>query len=162
MSIGLTGSVGSRPNLVTAEIDRLSTQDMLGIIHYHDSCILEAVTPWLVQIAGLVDNAQSTLSHGGRLIIIGAGASGRAGVLAADGYAPGEPRQVIGMIAGGSLAMLHEMDNAAKDDERGALDLQVIGFNDKDMLLGLSVSGKPPWTWGRYTMPVNLGRRWRL
>ena len=63
----------------------------------------------------------------------------------------------MGLIAGGALAMLHDMTGAAQDYDRGVLDLQAIGFTQKDMLVALSVSGKTPWLWGALRHAWSLG-----
>lgn len=148
MSIKLTGSVMERRSTATAEIDRLSTHDMLSALNHEDKQIAEAVSSCLDEITRLVDSAVATLSRGGRVVIAGAGASGRNAMIAASEYAPDEQHPLVGMIAGGALAMLHEMAEAAQDYNRGVLDLQAIGFSQKDMLVALTVEGKTPWLWG--------------
>jgi Predicted sugar phosphate isomerase len=148
MSMKLTDSVMERRSTITADIDRLSTEDMLNVINQEDKRIADAITPCLDEITRLVDQAAAALSRGGRLVIVGAGASGRAGMLAASEFAPDGNGPVVGLIAGGPQAMLNGKNEAAYDYDRGALDLQSIGFNEKDMLLALTVGGKTPWVWG--------------
>lgn len=157
MSIKLAGSVMERRSSTTAEIDRLSTRDMLNVIHQDDKIIAEAVSACLDDVTRLVDRAVATLGVGGRVVIVGAGASGRNAMLVANEYAPDEKHPLVGLIAGGALAMLHEMGEAAQDYNRGVLDLQAIGFTEKDMLIGLSVSGKTPWLWGAMRHAWSLG-----
>ncbi|MFP5596281.1 N-acetylmuramic acid 6-phosphate etherase [Kluyvera sp. 142486] len=157
MSIKLAGSVMERRNLTTAEIDRLSTRDMLNVINQEDKCIADAITPCLDDITLLIDNAVATLSHGGRVVMVGAGASGRNAVMTANEFSPDEKHPVMGLIAGGALAMLHDMTGAAQDYDRGMLDLQAIGFTQKDMLVALTVSGKTPWMWGALRHAWSLG-----
>lgn len=157
MSIKLAGSVMERRNSTTAEIDRLSTRDMLNVINQEDKRIADAITPCLDDITQLIDNAVATLSHGGRVVMVGAGASGRNAVITANEFSPDEKHPVMGLIAGGALAMLHDMTGAAQDYDRGVLDLQAIGFTQKDMLVALSVSGKTPWLWGALRHAWSLG-----
>ena len=157
MSIKLAGSVMERRNSTTAEIDRLSTRDMLNVINQEDKRIADAITPCLDDITLLIDNAVATLSHGGRVVMVGAGASGRNAVMTANEFSPDEKHPVMGLIAGGALAMLHDMTGAAQDYDRGVLDLQAIGFTQKDMLVALSVSGKTPWLWGALRHAWSLG-----
>lgn len=157
MSIKLAGSVMERRNLTTAEIDRLSTRDMLNVINQEDKRIADAITPCLDDITLLIDNSVATLSHGGRVVMVGAGASGRNAVMTANEFSPDEKHPVMGLIAGGALAMLHDMTGAAQDYDRGVLDLQAIGFTQKDMLVALSVSGKTPWLWGALRHAWSLG-----
>lgn len=157
MSIKLAGSVMERRNSTTAEIDRLSTRDMLNVINQEDKRIADAITPCLDDITQLIDNAVATLSHGGRVVMVGAGASGRNAVITANEFSPDEKHPVMGLIAGGALAMLHDMTGAAQDYDRGVLDLQAIGFTQKDMLVALTVSGKTPWLWGALRHAWSLG-----
>lgn len=157
MSIKLTGSVMERRNSTTAEIDRLPTRDMLSVINQEDKRIADAITPCLDNITQLIDNAVATLSHGGRVVIVGAGASGRNAVIAANEFSPDDKHPVMGLIAGGALAMLHDMTSAGQDYDRGVLDLQAIGFTAKDMLVALTVSGKTPWLWGALRHAWSLG-----
>ena len=157
MSIKLAGSVMERRNSTTADIDRLSTRDMLNVINQEDKRIADAITPCLDDITLLIDNAVATLSHGGRVVMVGAGASGRNAVITANEFSPDEKHPVMGLIAGGALAMLHDMSGAAQDYDRGVLDLQAIGFTQKDMLVALSVSGKTPWLWGALRHAWSLG-----
>lgn len=157
MSSKPTGSMMERRDTCTENIDKLSTEDMLATILQDDRAIADAIAASLPEITRVVDNAIATLSRGGRLVIVGAGASGRAAMQAACEYAPEAHHAVIGLIAGGAEALLQERDAAASDYERGINDLQAIGFNHNDMLLGLSVSGKTPWVWGALRYAGSLG-----
>lgn len=157
MSTKLAGSVMERRSATTAEIDRLATRDMLNVINQEDKRIPDAITPCLDEIARLVDSAVATLSRGGRVVIAGAGASGRNAILTANEFAPDEKHPVMGLIAGGALAMLHDMSEAALDYNRGVLDLQSIGFTENDMLVALTVGGKTPWLWGAMRHAWSLG-----
>lgn len=146
MSIMLTGSVKERRHASTMNIDRLSTLDMLNVIHQDDAQISEAITPCLTTIARAVDNAAATLSHGGRLVIVGAGPSGDVAKQAADEYAPGKT-PVIAITAG----------DDAGSYERGVADLQTMKFGEHDMMLAVTVSGKTPWVWGAMRHAWSLG-----
>ncbi len=146
MSTMLTGSVKERRHSSTINIDRLSTLDMLQVIHQEDARISSAITPFLNTIARVVDNAAATLSHGGRLVIVGAGPSGRMAEQAAKEYAPGK-HPVIALTAG----------DDAGNYERGVADLQEIKFGEHDMMLALTVSGKTPWVWGAMRHAWSLG-----
>ncbi|MEG5551820.1 N-acetylmuramic acid 6-phosphate etherase [Enterobacter wuhouensis] len=146
MSIMLTGSVKERRHASTMNIDRLSTLDMLNVIHQDDAQISEALIPCLTTIARTVDNAAATLSHGGRLVIVGAGPSGDVAKQAADEYAPGKT-PVIAITAG----------DDAGSYERGVADLQAMKFGEHDMMLAVTVSGKTPWVWGAMRHAWSLG-----
>lgn len=146
MSIMLTGSVKERRQASTMNIDRLSTLDMLNVIYQDDAQISSAITPFLTTIARVVDNAAATLSHGGRLVLVGAGPSGRIARQAADEYAPGK-HPVIAITTDGEAASY----------ERGVADLQALKFGEHDMMLAVTVSGKTPWVWGAMRHAWSLG-----
>lgn len=146
MSVMLTGSVKERRHASTMNIDRLSTLDMLKVIHQDDALISAAITPCLDAIARVVDNAAATLSHGGRLIVVGAGPSGRVAQQVADEYAPGK-----------TPVMAVTAQEGEGSYERGVADLQAIKFGEHDMMLAVTVSGKTPWVWGAMRHAWSLG-----
>ncbi|MDU3926714.1 MAG: N-acetylmuramic acid 6-phosphate etherase, partial [Enterobacter asburiae] len=146
MSVMLTGSVKERRHASTMNIDRLSTLDMLKVIHQDDALISAAITPCLDTIARVVDNAAATLSHGGRLIVVGAGPSGRVAQQIADEYAPGK-----------TPVMAVTAQEGEGSYERGVADLQAIKFGEHDMMLAVTVSGKTPWVWGAMRHAWSLG-----
>ncbi|EHN8904582.1 MULTISPECIES: N-acetylmuramic acid 6-phosphate etherase [Enterobacter cloacae complex] len=146
MSVMLTGSVKERRHASTMNIDRLSTLDMLKVIHQDDALISAAITPCLDAIARVVDNAAATLSHGGRLIVAGAGPSGRVAQQVADEYAPGK-----------TPVMAVTAQEGEGSYERGVADLQAIKFGEHDMMLAVTVSGKTPWVWGAMRHAWSLG-----
>ncbi|ENO1076746.1 MULTISPECIES: N-acetylmuramic acid 6-phosphate etherase [Enterobacter] len=146
MSVMLTGSVKERRHASTMNIDRLSTLDMLKVIHQDDALISAAITPCLNIIARVVDNAAATLSHGGRLIVVGAGPSGRVAQQIADEYAPGK-----------TPVMAVTAQEGEGSYERGVADLQAIKFGEHDMMLAVTGSGKTPWVWGAMRHAWSLG-----
>lgn len=146
MSTKLNGLVRERRHAQTEDIDRLSTLDMLSVIHRDDKLITDSITPFLPAIARVVDNAAATLNRGGRVFFVGAGSSGRAAVQAAEEYAPGK-HAVIGLEA------REEVGNY----DRGVSDLQARDYSEHDMLLALTISGKTPWVWGAMRHAWSLG-----
>ena len=151
MSTMLTGSVKERRHSSTINIDRLSTLDMLQVIHQEDANISSAITPFLNTIARVVDNAAATLSHGGRLVIVGAGPSGRVAEQAAKEYAPGK-HPVIALTAG----------DGAGNYERGVAELQAIKFGEHDMMLAPDRPAVKRRGCGEQCdTPGRWGRRWR-
>jgi N-acetylmuramic acid 6-phosphate etherase len=159
MSSEQSGSTCARRNPNTQHIDQLSTLDMLKVINSEDRQIAEAVRACLPEVARVVDNATDVVGRGGRLVLIGAGASGRAAMQAVCEFAPDGEHALRGVIAGGVKAMLQEVNDAAGDYEQGIRDLQAIAFSQNDMLLALSVSGKTPWVWGGLRHAWSLGAR---
>ncbi|AIR02443.1 N-acetylmuramic acid 6-phosphate etherase [Pluralibacter gergoviae] len=159
MSSTAASAGASRRNPQTANIDRLTTREMLEAIGREDGKVVEAVTACLPDIVRLVDNATATISRGGRVVLAGAGASGRAAVLAAGEFAPDNKHALMALIAGGALSMMQTVDGVAGDYDRGLKDLKAIAFSENDMLIGLSVSGKTPWLWGAMRYAWSLGAR---
>ena len=110
-----------------------------------------AITPYLPQIAKLVDRVAQAFAEGGRLIYIGAGTSGRLGILDASECPPTfgtRPEQVVGLIAGGHKAILSAVENVEDNREQGEADLKAINFSAKDVLVGLAASGRTPYVLG--------------
>ncbi|MGX3066877.1 N-acetylmuramic acid 6-phosphate etherase [Ursidibacter arcticus] len=135
-------------NTASQNIDQLATLDMLKVINHEDQKVALAVQKVLPEIAKAVDLIASSFNRGGRLIYLGAGTSGRLGILDASECPPtfGTPSdQVIGLIAGGYPAILKAVENA--EDNRGFAiqDLNNIALNNKDVLVGIAASGRTPY-----------------
>ncbi len=144
----LEGLVSEGRNPRTAEIDTLSSEDLLERINQEDAGVSEAVRRELPTIARVVDRVVDAFNKGGRLIYIGAGTSGRLGVLDASECPPtfGVPaNMVIGLIAGGDRALRHAMEGAEDDEPAAAADLRGIELNKRDVVVGLTVSGRTPY-----------------
>lgn len=151
MSIDLSKLLTERRNSNSADIDTLSTEAMLAVINQEDQQVPHAITPYLPQIAQVVDRVAAAIQAGGRLIYIGAGTSGRLGILDASECPPTfgtRPEQVVGLIAGGHKAILSAVENVEDNKAQGAADLQTIQFSDRDVLVGLAASGRTPYVIG--------------
>ncbi len=151
MSIDLSKLLTERRNANSANIDTLSTEEMLTVINNEDQQVAHAITPYIPQIAQLVDSVANAFRHGGRLIYIGAGTSGRLGILDASECPPTfgtRPEQVVGLIAGGHTAILKAVENVEDNAAQGAEDLQALGFNQHDVLVGIAASGRTPYVLG--------------
>lgn len=151
MSIDLSKLLTERRNANSANIDTLSTEEMLTVINQEDQQVAHAITPYLAQIAQVVDKVAAALQAGGRLIYIGAGTSGRLGILDASECPPTfgtRPEQVVGIIAGGHKAILSAVENVEDNKAQGAMDLQNINFSSRDVLVGLAASGRTPFVIG--------------
>lgn len=157
MNSSLTAAMQARRHPDTTHIDRLATADMLAMLHQDDKQISEAVGACLPDIARLIDVATATMGRGGRLVIIGAGASGRTAIEAVSDYSPEGKHALVGLIAGGQTAAMAERETAANNYDLGAFELQSLDFSNHDMLLALTVSGKTPWVWGAMRHAWSLG-----
>ncbi|MCL9781629.1 N-acetylmuramic acid 6-phosphate etherase [Vibrio sp. S4M6] len=147
----LTRLVTESRNIASENIDTLSTLDMLSVINQEDQKVALAVEQTLPEIAAAVDSIASAFSQGGRLIYIGAGTSGRLGILDASECPPTygtKPDQVIGIIAGGQQAITRSVENAEDSKELGIQDLQEIQFSSADVLVGIAASGRTPYVLG--------------
>jgi len=138
-------------NSASANIDTLSTLDMLTVINNEDKKVAQAVEKILPMIASAVDTIQQAFQQQGRLIYCGAGTSGRLGILDASECPPtfGSPtEQVVGLIAGGKTAILKAVENAEDNQQAGEQDLQNIQLNSNDVVVGVAASGRTPYVIG--------------
>ncbi len=145
--------------LITS-LDTLPTRKLLEIINREDRKVAPAVGKVLSQIARAVGLAVEALARGGRLVYLGAGTSGRLGVLDAAECVPTfSTDRVVGLLAGAPRAMFHSVE-AKEDDPRLAVhDLRRIGFNRRDVLVGISASGTTPYALGGLRYAKRLGAR---
>lgn len=138
-------------NPASASIDALSTLDMLRVINAADHAVASAVERELPNIARAVDAAAARLQNGGRLFYIGAGTSGRLGVLDASECPPtfNTPAELVqGLIAGGDRALRNSIERAEDDPGQAKKDLSERNFNSNDVLVGIAASGRTPYVLG--------------
>ena len=141
-------------------IDALSTIDMLRVINAADQEVAMAVQRELPQIARAVDAIVARLEAGGHLFYMGAGTSGRLGVLDASECTPTfntPPDLVQGLIAGGDRALRHSVEKAEDDSEQGKHDLAARHFAAGDVLVGIAASGRTPYVLGAIAHARSLG-----
>lgn len=137
-----------RENPASADIDAKSTREIVGIINTEDKTVPFAVERCLDKVAALVDDVVAAFKAGGRLVYIGAGTSGRLGVLDASECPPTygtDPSLVQGIIAGGREALVRSIENAEDRAGDGVRDLDAIGFGPRDVLVGITASGGAPY-----------------
>ncbi len=135
----------------SAHIDQVSTLEMVQIINGEDRTVAEAVAVAAPQIANIIDEAAKAIRAGGRLIYIGAGTSGRLGVLDAAECRPTygvDDNTVVGLIAGGMGAMFSAVEGAEDSLTLAQEELSAIGFHSKDVLIGIAASGRTPYVKG--------------
>ncbi len=148
MKIDLTRLVTESRNPASEQIDTLPTLDMLKVINQQDQLVALAVAQTLPQVAQAVEAIATAFAQGGRLIYMGAGTSGRLGILDASECPPtygSQPEQVIGLIAGGHTAILKAVENAEDNRELGQSDLKALHLSEKDVLVGIAASGRTPY-----------------
>ena len=135
-------------NPASANIDLLSTAEIITIINDEDKKVATAVERVLPKIAEVVDGVTERMQRGGRLVYFGAGTSGRLGVLDASECPPtfGTPKDlVIGCIAGGAPALTDAIENAEDFGEEALAEIEKLHISEKDSVIGLSANGNPEY-----------------
>ena len=147
-------------NPASAEIDTLPTEEVLRIVNAEDHRVAAAVEREIPAIARAVDAIVEAFQRGGRLFYIGAGTSGRLGVLDASECPPTfsvPPEMVQGIIAGGPAALSRATEATEDDPAMGARDLMDRGFTARDVLVGIAASGRTPYVLGAVEEAKRLG-----
>ncbi|QDT01857.1 N-acetylmuramic acid 6-phosphate etherase [Rubripirellula lacrimiformis] len=149
-------------NPASANIDTLEAIDIVDVINRQDAMIADAVAKERQSIAAAIELVAGSLRSGGRLIYIGAGTSGRLGVLDASECPPTfntPPEWVVGLIAGGPTALTRAIEGAEDHPEVGQQDLQSIDLNAKDTVVGIATSGRTPYVIGalQYAREIGAG-----
>jgi N-acetylmuramic acid 6-phosphate etherase len=156
----LESLVTEQPNPASARIDTLSTEEMLRVINGEDRQVADAVAQEIPAIARAVDAIVAAIERGGRLFYIGAGTSGRLGVLDASECPPTfsvPPELVQGIIAGGEPALSRATETTEDDPAIGVRDLIARGFTAADVLVGIAASGRTPYVLGAIAEARRLG-----
>lgn len=147
-------------NPKTMKIDTMTTLEMVKTINQEDQKVAQAVASQDEEIAQAVDIASKKYHHGGRLIYIGAGTSGRLGVLDAAELVPTygiNKDRAIGLIAGGKGAMYVAVEGAEDDPDLAASDLKNLHLNQNDVVIGLAASGRTPYVIGGLDYAKKVG-----
>ncbi|WP_037854895.1 N-acetylmuramic acid 6-phosphate etherase [Streptomyces sp. NRRL S-340] len=135
----------------TTELDRMPVLDLLSVMNAEDQSVALAVRGALPEIAAAVEAVTESLRQGGRLIYVGAGTSGRIGLLDAVECPPTfgtSPGQVVGVLSGGPGAFAVAVEGAEDDPAGAVTDLDGIGVDDRDTVVGLAASGRTPYVIG--------------
>lgn len=155
----LAQMVTEQRNAASMDIDRLNAFEIVKIINREDQRVPLAVERCLPQIAQAVEKIVAAFQRGGRLIYIGAGTSGRLGVLDASECPPTygvSPDMVVGIIAGGERALRRPIEGAEDNPQQGQTDLEKIRFSAQDVLVGIAASGRTPYVIGALNYAKSL------
>ncbi|TDQ57595.1 N-acetylmuramic acid 6-phosphate etherase [Mesocricetibacter intestinalis] len=147
-------------NPASLQMDSLSAFELVRLINAEDQKVAKVLEQCLPQVAQAVEKISAAFAAGGRLIYIGAGTSGRLGVLDASECPPTfgvSAQQVKGIIAGGEGALRHAVEGAEDDPQAGIRDLREIDFNALDVLVGIAASGRTPYVLGALEYARGLG-----
>lgn len=142
--------ISEQPSLYN-DLEKKSIGEILHDINNEDKKVALAVEKALPQIEKLVTEIVARMKRGGRIFYMGAGTSGRLGVLDASEIPPTfgmDPSWVIGIIAGGDTALRNAVENAEDDTTQGWRDLQAFNITDKDTVIGIAASGTTPYVIG--------------
>ena len=149
-------------NPQSADLDLKSVREILEVINREDRTIAGSVGQSLEDIEKLTEEVVKTLRNGGRLFYLGAGTSGRLGVLDASETVPTfsvDPKLVTGLIAGGDYALRHPIENAEDSVKAGEEDLIKENLTSKDFVIGIAASGRTPYCIGAVEYAKKLGAK---
>jgi N-acetylmuramic acid 6-phosphate etherase len=158
--IDLSALATEQRNVASANLDVLDTSDMLRVINDQDRLVADAVALEIPRISVAVDAIAAALKTGGRLIYIGAGTSGRLGVLDASECPPTfntDPGLVVGIIAGGDHALRHPIEHVEDQPEEGARAIDGAHVSNRDVVVGIAASGRTPFVLGAIERANALG-----
>jgi N-acetylmuramic acid 6-phosphate etherase len=158
----LSGLDTERRNPASASIDVMSPLEIVQTMNAEDATVAGAVACEAPQIARAVEEIAARLRRGGRLVYIGAGTSGRLGVLDASECPPTfstPPEMVASVIAGGPTALTRSIEGAEDDPEQGRIDAARIGIGPADVLVGIAASGRTPYVLGAIGYAKERGAR---
>ena len=156
----LSTLITEQRNPNSMHVDSLSTLEIVQLMNQEDKQVPLAIEKCLPQIAQAVECIVAAFQQGGRLVYIGAGTSGRLGVLDASECPPTfgvSPEMVKGIIAGGERALRHPIEGAEDSKAQAVVDLQTIQFSSKDVLVGIAASGRTPYVIGALEYAKSLG-----
>lgn len=156
----LSTLITEQRNPNSMHVDSLSALEIVQLMNKEDKQVPLAIEKCLPQIAQAVERIVSAFQQGGRLVYIGAGTSGRLGVLDASECPPTfgvSPEMVKGIIAGGERALRHPIEGAEDSKTHAVVDLQTIQFSSKDVLVGIAASGRTPYVIGALKYAKRLG-----
>ena len=156
----LSTLITEQRNPNSMNVDCLSALEIVQLMNEEDKQVPLAIEKCLPQIAQAVECIVAAFQQGGRLVYIGAGTSGRLGVLDASECPPTfgvSPEMVKGIIAGGERALRHPIEGAEDSKTQAVVDLQTIQFSSKDVLVGIAASGRTPYVIGALEYAKRLG-----
>lgn len=160
MGLTLDNLLTEARNPQTMELDSMTPLEIVSAMNREDARVPESIRPQLPNIAQCVAWATEAIRSGGRLIYMGAGTSGRLGVLDAVECPPTfgvSPDVVVGLIAGGERAFVKAVEGAEDSRELGKADLEAIGLTPKDLVVGIAASGRTPYVLGGLAYANSLG-----
>lgn len=160
MNHTLNSLVTEQPNPLTDDMDQLPSAEIMELINREDRRIAELIQPLIPVIAQAAEHIVTSFQSGGRLFYVGAGTSGRLGILDASECPPTygtPPSMVQGIIAGGFRAVKDPVEGAEDSEEAGEMDLMQHGLRANDVVVGIAASGRTPYVLGAMNYAKQLG-----
>lgn len=158
--IDLSKLTTEQRNPETMNLDQMTPLEIAETMNRQDAKVIEAVKEVLPQVAKVIEWTTEAISSGGRIIYMGAGTSGRLGVLDAVECPPTfgvSPNVVVGLMAGGERAFVKAVEGAEDSETLGTEDLKNIGLNEKDVVIGIAASGRTPYVIHALRYARNIG-----
>ncbi|MBR3005858.1 MAG: N-acetylmuramic acid 6-phosphate etherase [Erysipelotrichaceae bacterium] len=158
MAVKIDNLSTEKRNEKTKDIDLLSVDEILKIMNEEDLKVVDAVKGALPEIRIVIDECIQAYKRGGRIIYIGAGTSGRLGLMDAVEVVPTyNSDRFVGLIAGGDNAFVKAVEGAEDSRELAVEDLKNISLNEKDMVIGIAASGRTPYVIGGLDYAKEVG-----
>lgn len=149
-------------NAASQRLDQLTATEIVALMNAEDAKVSAAVAAEAPRIAKAIEIIADRLRQGGRLIYLGAGTSGRLGVLDATECPPtfsSDPSQVVGLIAGGNPALTRAIEGAEDRPELAIADLEMLNVGERDVVVGIAASGRTPYVIGGLEFARQRGAR---
>lgn len=160
--LNLSDLTTEKRNPDTMNLDEMTIEEIVAVMNNEDRKVVEIVRKVLPQVSQIIQMTTKSLENGGRIIYIGAGTSGRLGVLDAVECPPTfgvDSQCVVGLIAGGEGAFVKAVEGAEDRKDFGVQDLQAIRLNEKDTVIGLTASGRTPYVIGALSYAKSIGAK---
>lgn len=160
MTNSLTRLTTEQRNIHTSAMDRMKTDKILKIMNQEDQKVAEAVEKVLPEVDRAVTHVIESFKNGGRLFYVGAGTSGRLGILDASECPPtfmAPPDLVQGLMAGGGTAFNRALENSEDDEQQGEIDLKEKRITPHDVVIGITASGRTPYPIGALKYARKVG-----
>jgi N-acetylmuramic acid 6-phosphate etherase len=158
----LAAALTEQRNPRSENLEKMNARDLVELFVEEETFVQEALRGAIVDLARAVEIAAQSLHKGGRLFYVGAGSSGRLGVLDASEIPPtfgASPELVQGIMAGGAAALTRSAEGAEDEANNGALAIAERGINDKDVVVGITASGRTPFVLGALARAKSLGAK---
>ena len=158
MAVKIDNLGTEKRNEKTSALDLLSSKEIITIMNQEDNNVIKAISEQIDNIDEVVKQCVKAYNNGGRIIYIGAGTSGRLGLMDAVEIVPTfNCERFVGLIAGGEHAFVKAVEGAEDSEELCVQDLKNLGFNDKDFLIGIAASGRTPYVIGGLKYARQIG-----